>query len=223
MFAQIDARTSRLRDARSLVLAVVAGDSMREVFERDPSVVVLDSGSSLNPSTEELLDAIHSAPVEEIVVLTGSANVTPAANKAAEMSGRKVVVVETLSVQESLAVLHHHYSDSGAEENAGSLTAALASITSGGVAQADKDDPTGRYATGDSVGFVDGELVAWGEPLGTLNSVFDKLPADSEIVTLIEAEGSPFGGTLESIAGDRFDEVEYLAASHPGWWVLITA
>ncbi len=223
MFAQIDARTSRLRDARSLVLAVVAGDSMREVFERDPSVVVLDSGSSLNPSTEELLDAIHSAPVEEIVVLTGSANVTPAAHKAAEMSGRHVVVVETRSVQESLAVLHHHYSDSGAEENAGSLTAALASITSGGVAQADKDDPTGRYSKGDSVGFVDGELVAWGEPLGTLNSVFDKLPADSEIVTLIEAEGSPFDGQLESIAGDRFDEVEYLAASHPGWWVLITA
>ena len=223
MFAQIDSRTRRLRDSRSLVLAVVAGQSMRDVFERDPSVVVLDSGGSLNPSTEELLDAIHSAPAEEIVVLTGSANVTPAASKAAEMTGRTVVVVETRAVQESLAVLHHHYSDSGAEENARSLTSALASITSGGVAQADKDDPSGRFRKGEAVGFVDGDLVSWGGPAETLRGVFAKLPPEAEIVTLIEAAGSPFDGTLEAMAADQFDEVEHISADHPGWWVLITA
>ncbi|MCX6388243.1 MAG: DAK2 domain-containing protein, partial [Solirubrobacterales bacterium] len=117
MLAQIDARTRRLRDARSLVLAVVSGDSMAELFERDTSVVVLNSGESLNPSTEELLDAIHSAPVEELVLLTGSNNVTPAAVKAAELTGRTVEIVETATVQEGLAILHHHYTSSSAEDN----------------------------------------------------------------------------------------------------------
>ncbi len=223
MFAQIDARTRRLRDARSLVLAVVAGESMRAVFERDPSVVVLDCGSSLNPSTEELLDAIHAAPVEEIVVLTSSSNVTPAAMKAAEMSGREVVVVETATVQESLAVLHHHYADSAAQDNARSIRSALDAITSAGVAPADKDDPNGRYTKGDAVGFVGGDLIAWGDPVETLGSVLAALPKDAEIVTLVESELSPFDGQALAAAESAFEEVEHIAAGHPGWWLLITA
>lgn len=223
MFAQIDARTRRLRDARSLVMAVVAGESMKSLFERDPSVVVLDSGTTLNPSTEELLDAIHSAPAEEIVVLTGSSNVTPAAEKAAEMSGRQVEVVETRSVQESLAVLHHHYTDSGAADNARSISAALSAISSGGVAPADKDDPAGRYTKGDAVGFINGELVAWGTPEGTLEAVLGGLPDDAEIVTLIESAESPFSGQALKLAQERFDETEHVVAEHPGWWLLVTA
>ena len=222
MFAQIDARTRRLKDARSLVLAVVAGESMRALFERDPSVVVLDSGQSLNPSTEELLDAIHSAPAEELVVLTSSSNVTPAAQSAAEMTGREVHVVETKSVQESLAVLHHHYTDSSSADNARSISSALEQITSAGLAPADKDDPNGRYVKGDAVGFVDGELVAWGDPGEALVALLDALPSDAEIVSLIESESSPLGGSPKSLADQRFDETEHVVAEHPGWWLLIT-
>ncbi|MEI7889691.1 MAG: DAK2 domain-containing protein [Actinomycetes bacterium] len=222
MFAQIDARTRRLRDARSLVLAVVAGESMKTLFELDTSVVVLDGGTSLNPSTEEILDAIHAAPVEEIVILTGSANVTPAADKAAELSGRVVEVVETASVQEGLAVLHHHYTASSAAENAVSLRGALAAVTGAGVAPAEKDDPQGRYVTGDAVGFVGGELVSWGKAEAALNGVLAALPAEAEIVTLIEGSGSPFGDTLKGTVEARFPEVEHLRADHPGWWLLLT-
>ena len=222
MFAQIDARTRRLNEARSLVLAVVAGESMRELFERDPSVVVLDSGSSINPSTEEILDAIHSAPVEEVVLLTSSPNVTPAAQKAAEMSERQVEVVETKTVQESLAVLHHHYTDSSASENARSISTALDAITSAGLAPADKDDPAGRYVKGDAVGFVAGELVAWGDPRDTLEAIYEALPQDAEIVTLIESASSPLGSIALDLAEERFDESEHVTAEHPGWWLLVT-
>jgi len=221
MFAQIDARTRRLRDARSLVLAVVAGDSMKALFELDTSVVVLDGGPSLNPSTEEILDAIHAAPVEEIVLVTGSANVTPAALKAAELSGRLVEVVETGTVQEGLAILHHHYTASSAADNAASLRAALSNVTAGGVAPAEKDDPQGRYSTGDAVGFVEGELVAWGEPEAALAGVLAALPTEVEIVTLLEGSTSPFGSGLKASVQARFPEVELLNVDHPGWWLLL--
>ena len=223
MLAQIDARTRRLRDARSLVLAVVSGDSMAELFERDTSVVVLNSGESLNPSTEELLDAIHSAPVEEVVLLTGSKNVTPAAVKAAELTGRTVEIVETATVQEGLAILHHHYTSSSAEDNASSIREALLQITTAGLAPAEKDDPAGRYLTGEAVGFVNGELISWGTPQAALVGVLDGLPAEVEILTVIEGITSPYDGELKALVEPRFDDIEHVTADHPGWWVLFTA
>ncbi len=64
---------------------------------------VLDGGPTLNPSTYDLLAAIHGIAAEEIVVLPNSANVVMAAERAAELSDRKVHVVPSRSLQAGLA------------------------------------------------------------------------------------------------------------------------
>ena len=68
-------------------LAVTNGDGMRALFE-SLGVRVLDGGPTLNPSTYDLLAAIHAVPAEEVVVLPNSPNVLMAAERAAELSDK---------------------------------------------------------------------------------------------------------------------------------------
>ena len=94
MREQVAARASdRLSAPRATAvcgaLAVVNGDGMRALFE-SLGVRVLDGGPTLNPSTYDLLAAIHAIPAEEVVVLPNSANVVMAAERAAELSDKTV-------------------------------------------------------------------------------------------------------------------------------------
>ena len=75
---------------------------MRALFE-GLGVRVLDGGPTLNPSTYDLLAAIHAVPAEQVVVLPNSANVVMAAERAAELSDKRVVVVPSRSQQAGLA------------------------------------------------------------------------------------------------------------------------
>ena len=96
MHEQIQQRDERLtgplEEARSGALAVITGNGMHALFE-SLGVRVLDGGPTLNPSTYDLLAAIHAVPAEEVVVLPNSSNVFMAAERAAELSDKTVHVV----------------------------------------------------------------------------------------------------------------------------------
>ena len=94
MTDQVQQRSERLAEAMqaSGVLAVVAGAGIRELFE-SLGAVVLDGGSTLNPSTYELLAGIHDVAAEGVVVLPNSPNVIMAAERAAELAEKTVHVV----------------------------------------------------------------------------------------------------------------------------------
>jgi len=83
-------------------LAVISGSGMSALFE-SLGFWVLDGGPTLNPSTYDLLAAIHAVPAEEVIVLPNSANVQMAAERAAELSDKTVVVVACRSQQGGLA------------------------------------------------------------------------------------------------------------------------
>ncbi len=90
--------------ARSGVLAVVAGAGMRALYE-SLGAHVIDGGATLNPSTYELLAGIHEVRAEQVVVLPNSGNVIMAAERAAELSDKTVLVVPTTSQQAGLSII----------------------------------------------------------------------------------------------------------------------
>ena len=83
-------------------VAVVSGDGLRAMFEA-LGVHTIDGGPTLNPSTYDLLAAIHEVQAEEVVVLPNSANVIMAAEHAAELSDKQVLVAPATSQQAGLA------------------------------------------------------------------------------------------------------------------------
>ncbi|HEY8584482.1 MAG TPA: DAK2 domain-containing protein [Capillimicrobium sp.] len=222
MLEQVAERAERLAAVRCRVVAVVAGDGMASLF-RSYGAHVVDGGSTLNPSTNELLAGIHSANADEVVLLPNSPNVIMAAERAAELAERPVCVVPSKSQQAGLTAAVAALDDRGAEENAEAMREALVYVRIGSVAPAARSDVHGRFEVGDAVGFVEDEIIAWGEPEPTLRAVVRSLARDAEIVTCIAGDGAPLGDdAVEAMAPDGV-ELELKAGGQPAYWWLLAA
>jgi uncharacterized protein len=224
MHEQVRDRSDRLAETIQTcgVLAVVSGGGMRELFE-GLGAAVLDGGATLNPSTYELLASIHAVPAEEMVVLPNSPNVRMAAERAAELSEKRVRVVPTRSMAAGLAAAVVLDPTSGAEDNAAAMAEALQRVRTGGVTEAARDDAQGRFRRGDSVGFIDEELVAWGEPGETLEVVLGELGREAELLTVIEGDGAPLRGDAVAALAPIGAELELSRGGQPSWWWLVAA
>jgi dihydroxyacetone kinase-like predicted kinase len=212
MHEQVADQRARLADSRAGVVAVAAGDGMRLLFEQLGALVV-EGGSTLNPPTKDLLAAIEACSAPEVLLLPNSRNVTMAAEEAARHADKPVIVVPSESQQAGLAALVEFDPAESGEPNADRLTGALETIRVGAVAPAARDDADGRFRRGDSVGFADGEIVAWGGAGSTLIDTVAAVADGAEIITVIAGAEAPFG--LEEISVPLPDGVE-LELHHGG-------
>jgi len=216
--AERDARLS----ARTGVVAVAAGDGMQRLFG-ELGAHVVPGGETLNPSTYELLAGIHSVASDEVLVLPSSSNVVMAAERACELSEKPARVVPATSQQASLLALVELDPEAPLKENAERLGEALEGVVTGGIAPAAREDAQGRFKKGDAIGFVDGEIVAWGGAGSTLAQTLQRLAEGMEIVTVIAGEGAPLSlEEIETYAPDGV-EVETHEGGQPSWWWLLAA
>ncbi|MBS1894201.1 MAG: DAK2 domain-containing protein, partial [Actinobacteria bacterium] len=192
MRQQVAERDARLGTGRTGVVAVAAGKGLERLFA-ELGADVVPGGETLNPSTSELLAGIHGAAAEEVLVLPSSSNVIMAAERACELSEKPARVVAAKSQQASLLALVELDPGAALDENAARVEAALEEVATGGVAPAARDDAQGRFKRGDAVGFVEGEIVAWGGAGSTLEATIELLAADgeAEIVTVIGGAEAP--------------------------------
>ena len=227
MRAQVRERDARLMGEqaeleRCGVLAVVTGAGFHALFG-SLGVSVLDGGPTLNPSTYDLLAAIHGIAAEEVVVLPNSSNVVMAAERAAELSDRTVIVVPSRSLQAGLAAAVGLEPARGAAENAREMNEILQSVRTGAVAPAARDDLQGRFREGDAIGFVEDELVSWGAPRETLRDVLEALSRDAELITCLRGAEAPLDDeAVAELAGDEI-EVELSDGGQQSYWWLLSA
>lgn len=235
MDAQVAARTGRSAAAaealaavatdrahsRSALLAVVSGAGLIGAFA-DEGALVLDGGPTMNPSTADLLAAIDAAPADEVVLLPNNPNVRMAAERAAELSQKPVVVVPTRSQQAGLAAVAAALDDASAQDSAEAVRAELDELTTGGVAPAARADPAGRFAVGDALGYVGEDLVAWGTPEDVLRTVLERTCEDGrEIVVLASGEGAPLDDDAVAALAPDGSEPEILTGGQSAWWWLV--
>lgn len=225
MHEQVAIRRTRLAAApvsRCAVLAVVSGDGLVTLF-RDLGAATLDAGPTFNPSTDELLAAIAAQPSDEVVLLANNPNVVMAAESAAALAGRPVQVIATGSQQAGLTAVLAARPDASADENARLMGEALEAIRTGGVAPAAREDPSGRFAVGDAVGFVGDELVAWGTPHDTLAAVLRALGDGAELVTCIAGDGAPLDPDAVALLAPDGVDLELADGGQPSWWWLLSS
>jgi DAK2 domain fusion protein YloV len=227
MHEQVAQRAERLAVPQTHcgVVAVVAGPGMEELF-RSVGATPLPGGPTLNPSTYELLAGIHDVPAEEVVVLPNSPNVVMAAERAAELSEKKVFVVPTRSQQAGLSAAVALDPGKGAAENGAAMLDALSVVRTGAVTGAARDDAEerpARFHRGDAVGFIDERIVAWGEPAETLEAVLGELGREAELLTLIAGDGAPLAEQVVSDLVPAGVELEYSWGGQPAYWWLIAA
>ncbi|ADB52120.1 DAK2 domain-containing protein [Conexibacter woesei] len=239
MHAQVEERAERIASAsasvetspaaapaaRCGVLAVASGTGIQRLYE-GLGVHVLDGGATLNPSTYDLLAGIHAVGADEVVVLPNSANVFMAAERAAELSEKRAVVVRSRSQQAGLAAAVALDPQRDAAANAAAMDAALARVRTGAIAPAARDDASGRFHAGEAVGFLGDELVAWGDPAETLRQVLAGLASGAELITCLSGAGAPLADPeVEALAARTGDgiELELAAGGQAAYWWLLSA
>ena len=225
MHEQVAGQRARLEPARSGVVAVASGDGMRTMFEA-LGALCIDGGPTLNPSTKDLLAAIEDCAADQVLVLPNSRNVIMAAEEAARLAaraGREVVVVGAETQQAGLAAMVEFDPHADAAENAERLEAGLAGVRVGAVAPAARDDAEGRFRRGDSVGFAENRIVAWGGAGSTLVETLAELADGAEIVTVIEGAEAPIALDELDISLPNGAEIELRRGGTPNYSWLIAA
>jgi len=221
-------RSNGLGAARCGAVAVVSGAGLEAMFH-ELGVHTIDGGSTLNPSTFDVLAGIHEVPAEEVVVFPNSAKVIMTAEHAARLSDKQVLVARTRSQQAGLVAALALSLDRSVEENARTVTQALTRVRTGAVAPAARDDALGRFRRGDAVGFIEDEVFAWGDPGETLRAVLEALArpgersAAPELISVLAGEGAPVG--LEEVEAmlDGGVELELRRGDQPSYWWLLAA
>ena len=121
-------------------VAVSMGDGIAELFKKFGVNRVIKGGNTMNPSTEEILNAIERVNAETVFVLPNNKNIIMAAEQAAEIcESRKTVVIRSTSIPKGIGAMVGFINDNSTEENIKSMTESMNSVFGGQITFAVKD------------------------------------------------------------------------------------
>jgi fatty acid kinase len=235
MHRQTEQREERLlaalpgTQARTAVVAVVAGEGNRRLFEDLGAGRIVEGGQTMNPSTADLLEAIESAPAGEVVLLPNNSNVVLAAEQAARVAGKRVQVVPTESIPAGLAALVAFHVERSGEENAAAMRDALEGLSTGEVTVASRDASTNGVAVraGQYLALLDGTAVASGPAFEEVaGELLERLLAENrDVLTLLRGKDAPeLNGLLEQLAAEHPElQLDVYDGGQPHYPLLLSA
>ena len=205
-------RQAALPPVTCAVVAVASGEGLAELFGQMGVHGVVTGGQTMNPSTQELLDAVEHMNATQVVILPNNKNIIPVANKINELTKKNVRVVPTCSMPEALAALVAYDPEASAEHNESQMSRAASSVATGEVTQAvrDTNSDAGQVKAGDFIGLVRGDgVVAVAKNLETVcRDLLSKLITPGrELLTIISGDGATSQSTESLVA--------HVASVHP--------
>ncbi|WP_418910758.1 DAK2 domain-containing protein [Aerococcus viridans] len=174
------------------IIAVAAGEGIENLFKDMGVKSIISGGQTMNPSTNDILDAINKANADNVIILPNNKNIIMAANQAVEVSEIPAAVVETKYITQGLTAMLGYNPDGTLEDNKAAMVAEMANVTSGQVTVAVRDTTVdGLEIHKDHfMGIIDGKIVSEDADLvkETINMVNAMIDEDKELVTLIFGE-----------------------------------
>ncbi|WP_069286634.1 DAK2 domain-containing protein [Aerococcus urinaeequi] len=174
------------------IIAVAAGEGIESLFKDLGVKSIISGGQTMNPSTNDILDAIDKANADNVIILPNNKNIIMAANQAVEVSEIPAAVVETKYISQGLTAMLGYNPDGTLEDNKAAMVAEMANVTSGQVTVAVRDTTVdGLEIHKDHfMGIIDGKIVSEDADLvkETINMINQMVDEDKELVTLIFGE-----------------------------------
>ena len=142
-------------------VSVCMGEGMRDMFLDVGADEVIAGGQTMNPSTQDIIDAAHRIPAKNIFVLPNNKNICMVAKQAAELTkDRSIWVVPTETVPEGISALIAYNPDTDVKENLSLMEDAFRLVTTMSVTYAVRDTKVGRFtiAKGQHLGLVENTI-----------------------------------------------------------------
>ncbi len=169
------------------VVAVSSGTGLSEALTEMGVTHIIEGGQTMNPSTQDFLDAIESANADHFILLPNNKNIILAATQARDMSEESVVVIPTKTIPEAISALMNFSEALPPEENEAAMTEGAANVKTGQVTYAVRDTAIGevRIKSGDIIGLLSGEIVAVSASVQEVAlALFDKMAQENALMTV---------------------------------------
>lgn len=174
-------------------IVVSAGEGLSEIFKDFNVDYIIEGGQTMNPSTEDMLEAIDKVNAENIYILPNNGNIILAAEQAKTLTEDKnIVIIPTKNIPQGIAALINYIPGNSVEDNTENMTSEMLDIKSGQVTYAVRDtNMDGKdIKQGDFMGLTDKTIVS---VAGTVNDaalelIDSMIDEDSELVSLYYGE-----------------------------------
>ncbi len=110
------------------VVSVCAGDGLADVFTNLGVDAIISGGQTMNPSTQDILEAVNKVPAETVFVLPNNKNIIMAAEQVDALTPKNVVVIPSKTVPQGVTAMLGFNPEGSIEENTGALTEALSTV-----------------------------------------------------------------------------------------------
>ena len=212
------------------VVAVAWGQGLERVFADLGAAAVLPAGDTMNPSVQQILEIIEAVPSENVIFLPNNRNIVPAAQRAVELSGKKVKVVPSKTIPQGVAAMLAFHPERGLEDNSSEMAGALAGIRVGEVCRALRPVKLHGLTVeeGQIIGFMERKmLVAGDEPSDVLVSLLKASEiSEGSLVTLYwggglsEQEADAARRRVEEAFSEM--EVETVSGGQPHYFYIVS-
>lgn len=210
---------------------VAAGAGIMEAFRDLGANTLVEGGQTMNPSTDDILDAINSTPSEIVFVLPNNKNIIMAAQQTVELTPKKVVVLETKTMPQGISAMLAFNPDAEIEENVSAMMEAAQNVATGSITYAARDSEFDSHSIkeGEYLALNEGKLSASGPDLSevTAKLVSDMGIADRGFVTVFYGDGvkeedaSVVENICKGVATDA--DVMLVDGGQPVYYYLISA
>lgn len=214
-------------------VAVCAGEGLQDLFTDLGADVVVSGGQTMNPSTDNILNAINQTPAKTVFVLPNNKNIIMAAQQAVPLAkDRTVIVLQTKTIPQGISAMLSFDETQNAQANEEAMTEAAGAVETGQVTFAARDSE------------VDGKPIKQGQMMGMANGAIKFIGDDKEqiafetaesmidtsvhsLVTIIFGEGADENGAqaVEQKLGEKFGsdiEISIVDGGQPVYYYIIS-
>ena len=239
LVAQMDTRSKGAKKALELakvepgqiaVVTVSPGPGLSRIFASLGVAAVVEGGQTMNPSTEEIMNAFENLPTDKVIILPNNKNIILAAQQAAANSVKRVAVIPCKNIPQGISALLHLMPDGDMDEIVQDMTDALTDVETGEITTATRDTKNGsiQIQKGDVIALHNGDIIWSSQSLE--ETVFKFLETatteDHERITLYY--GADINNkTAEELAGkiqEKYpsQEIEFHEGGQPHYYYIMS-
>ncbi len=178
-----------VNDAKYGFISVSAGEGLSEIFKCLGVDYIIEGGQTMNPSTEDMLNAIDRVHAENIFILPNNSNIILAANQAQSIvEDRNIMVVPTKTIPQGITALLAYTEETSPEENLNAMTEGIKAVKSGSITYAVRDTEVDDKVIrqGDIMGIGDKTILSVGTDISAVTKDLISRIADenAELISL---------------------------------------
>ncbi|MEM1483280.1 DAK2 domain-containing protein [Oscillospiraceae bacterium PP1C4] len=212
-------------------VAVAAGDGVKKLFEDLGTDNIVSGGQTMNPSTDDILSAVHATPAKTVFVLPNNKNIIMAAEQATKLADRNIVVLHTRTIPQGLASMLAFDNEADPTENQLAMQKAYERVGTGQVtfAARDSDFDGHKIKEGELIALENGKLTFTERDLtkAVMRLVKSLLKKDSSFITLLYGEDvseETASSICEAVSAKLPDHIEIalIKGDQPVYYFIIS-